>query len=211
MKKRLVTIPLLGLFIGFNYYWYSHRLEISVLKQIFLVCASITTYVFGSAIEVSLQKDKKKRKQYFNFFVRGLLLYYLFFIGTVVFFDGFFFNRSWGAQTNIKLFDSINLFFKMATQGNTLKALGNLVGNAILFAPMGILLPLVHPVFKKWSVFIVTILILVSSVEYTQYRLARGSADVDDIVLNFIGAMITYSFMKLFLHQFEDKIKNYFE
>ena len=77
-------------------------------------------------------------------------------------------------------------------------SLANVLGNVLLFVPMGLLLPII---FKKCNSPIKVILIgaIVSAlIEITQYFLGR-SADIDDVILNVIGTVVgvgVYSVLK---------------
>ena len=73
----------------------------------------------------------------------------------------------------------------------------NLVTNLLLFAPMGFFIPLL---FKNRITnikqFIILIIILSLFVEILQFITYSGSTDIDDIILNTIGAIIIYALMK---------------
>lgn len=86
-------------------------------------------------------------------------------------------------------------------------ALTNILGNIVIFIPMGIYISLFK---KKTSVWINTILVgLVSlGVEILQYIFAVGVADVDDLILNTIGGFIGVLLFK-FIHKiYKDKTKD---
>ncbi len=68
-------------------------------------------------------------------------------------------------------------------------AVRNILGNVLLFLPLGLLVP---ALFRSWDGFIkVTLLGFFTSllIECTQLFLARGT-DVDDLLLNTLGAML---------------------
>lgn len=68
----------------------------------------------------------------------------------------------------------------------------NLVGNLLLFVPMGAFLPFAFDEMKKlWRV-VLFLLLLILSVELTQIVLGIGSFDVDDLMLNMLGGMLGY-------------------
>ena len=73
----------------------------------------------------------------------------------------------------------------------------NLLGNFVLFMPMGAMLPCI---FQKRDSFLkvtLTVLCVVVSVEIVQGILRVGSVDVDDVLFNMMGAMIGYGFIKI--------------
>ena len=73
---------------------------------------------------------------------------------------------------------------------------GNFLGNIMLFVPIGILFPLVIK-RKRWQhiLFIGAILSLV--VETIQLITSRGFFEVNDIILNTLGAMVGYALLCL--------------
>lgn len=72
----------------------------------------------------------------------------------------------------------------------------NLGGNVILFVPMGLFLPLLwKPMRKLWRVALVTALIIML-VEVGQVVTLLGRCDVDDVILNVLGAAIGYGIYK---------------
>lgn len=68
----------------------------------------------------------------------------------------------------------------------------NLVGNVVLFAPLGFLLPRTFPkIDRLWKlIFWVTVAMVL--VEVLQLLTTLGSCDVDDVILNLSGAIIGY-------------------
>ena len=73
----------------------------------------------------------------------------------------------------------------------------NLVTNLLLFAPMGFFIPLLFKdKITNIKQFIILIIILSLFVEILQFITYRGSTDIDDIILNTIGAIIIYILMK---------------
>ena len=68
-------------------------------------------------------------------------------------------------------------------------ALGNVVGNVVLFVPLGIYLPLLRKdkrLIPNWLIAIGASAVA----ECIQWMLGIGAADVDDIILNGLGALI---------------------
>ena len=83
----------------------------------------------------------------------------------------------------------------------------NLLGNFILFTPMGMLLPCVVPKLNRFWKVTLTVLIMVVAVEITQGILRVGSVDIDDVLFNVIGAIIGYGMIKIpFVFKFFKKI-----
>ena len=64
----------------------------------------------------------------------------------------------------------------------------NLAGNIVAFMPIGILIPLVTRSLSLGRTFLVG-LALSAGIELTQFFTGLGSCDIDDIILNVLGAM----------------------
>ena len=83
----------------------------------------------------------------------------------------------------------------------------SLLGNFVLFMPMGALLPcVIRKLDRFWKVTL-TVLGMVVAVEIVQEILRVGSVDIDDVLFNVIGAMIGYGLVRLpFIYNFFKKI-----
>ncbi|MEG0077529.1 VanZ family protein [Anaerorhabdus sp.] len=209
--KRLITLPLFLIFIITNLYWFKSHDDISIYKQMGIVIASVGIYMVAASIEVFYAKNNRIRIRLFKVFVLFLLLYYLGFLCAVLFLDGFFFTRSSVHYVNKIPFNTIKKFFVTMRDENNLKAFGNLVGNAILFAPMGLLLPLWSKKFHNIFIFTFTIFVMVSGVEIFQHYSNMGTADVDDIILNVAGALLVFFVFKFIFFMVKDKLEMYFK
>lgn len=82
------------------------------------------------------------------------------------------------------------------TRSMMVHSLENIVGNIILFIPLGICLPMVWPRYFSFKRVLLAAFLFSLSIELTQlfsrhlgiYR----SVDVDDVILNTIGAILGY-------------------
>ena len=81
--------------------------------------------------------------------------------------------------------------------GFSLRLFGNLVGNIILFIPLGIMLPAVKDGFQKFYICIPVICVFSLFVEMIQYLTRSGSADIDDMILNTVGGLIGFTLYKI--------------
>ncbi|MBQ7173233.1 MAG: VanZ family protein [Clostridia bacterium] len=73
----------------------------------------------------------------------------------------------------------------------------NLLGNLLLLAPLSLLLPMLFRLQRRWYVFLPTILLISAVVEALQYLFMLGSCDIDDLILNFIGAVLLFFLFKI--------------
>jgi len=68
----------------------------------------------------------------------------------------------------------------------------NLVGNVVMFIPIGYLIPRIWQRHRKFPLFIATCAGLIFLVETVQLFTLLGSFDIDDIILNLFGMTIGY-------------------
>jgi glycopeptide antibiotics resistance protein len=91
---------------------------------------------------------------------------------------------------------------EIAQPGVAAKAIGQVVGNILLFVPLGVLLPLTVARFRTFRSVLVAGLLISAGIEVMQLalllaRLMNRSADIDDVILNTIGAVLGYSIWAL--------------
>lgn len=68
----------------------------------------------------------------------------------------------------------------------------NIIGNILLFVPMGVLLPILSFKFRKFFPSIILVILFSLTVELLQYATQLGVFDVDDIILNALGGSIGF-------------------
>ena len=74
----------------------------------------------------------------------------------------------------------------------------NLAGNVVMFVPLGFLLPKVSIRQRKLWRTMLTTAFLIMLVEMVQLFSLRGSCDVDDVLLNVLGAAVGYGIYRIF-------------
>ena len=134
----------------------------------------------------------------------ALIVYLLSLIWLLFFYEGQSYSRLAAGSMrvpNFELFRTVRhyLFVLFQTDhGLPVKANAavNLLGNSILFVPMGILVPWVVPAFSKIKFTFLAIL-GICLIEFLQWMYQIGIFDIDDIFLNVIGCLTG-----LFLSQF---------
>lgn len=111
------------------------------------------------------------------------------------------------SDANIIPFRTISIYIYALSKHtiNLSIILDNLLGNFVLFMPMGLFLPCLVPVSRKKHYLIVVITLLL--IEIAQLFTGRGIFDIDDIMLNFAGFLIAYiivnsSFVKKITNKF---------
>ena len=94
---------------------------------------------------------------------------------------------------NLEPFHTIKLFWNVLDREEyRLMAIINLGGNVGKFIPMGFFLPTIWKSMRKWWKTWMATLLIMLVVELTQLLTLRGTFDVDDLILNLLGAAIGY-------------------
>lgn len=108
-----------------------------------------------------------------------------------------------GRNTNLTPFKTIGEYIRFLISGSINKSIivENLLGNIILFAPMGILIPCIFQSLRKFKKFLFVMIIILVSVEIGQFITRSGRCDIDDVILNLIGAILFYGLWNLNLIQ----------
>jgi glycopeptide antibiotics resistance protein len=73
----------------------------------------------------------------------------------------------------------------------------NMIGNLLLLMPVGLIGPILLPWMDRWWRVLVTALVLGAAIELAQLWVPQRSADVDDLLLNVVGAMLGYAILSL--------------
>ena len=98
---------------------------------------------------------------------------------------------------NLIPFKSIFEFVKIMFTKNFLRGFNNIIGNVLIFAPLGYFLPLLFKKFKKLKYTILFSFGISLLFEICQYVLFLGSTDIDDIILNVCGSFVGFLFYKI--------------
>lgn len=101
---------------------------------------------------------------------------------------------------NLIPFETIARFLRLlgsSDPGLRRHAVINLIGNVIMFIPLGFCLPMLFRRQRKlWAVLLTTALVI-TLVELAQLFTLVGSCDTDDLILNVLGAAIGYGIFKI--------------
>lgn len=90
---------------------------------------------------------------------------------------------------------------------NYVTSIRNLIGNFVLFMPMGVFLPVIFNALKKFSKYFLTVALTILSVEIFQIAFQVGAMDIDDLILNLAGSMCAYGFFKCFSSHLSKGVK----
>ena len=111
------------------------------------------------------------------------------------------------AFTNFIPFKTIVEYIQRYNNGFRNLSVTNLLGNFVLFLPMGMALPCLFKKLNRFWKVILCVLGMVVLVEVAQGILRVGSVDIDDVIFNVCGAMIGYGLIKIpFINKMLTKI-----
>lgn len=97
---------------------------------------------------------------------------------------------------NFTLFKTIKMYINYSYMLNSFE---NLAGNIVVFVPFGFLLPYVQKGAAKFPVLLLNAFLFVVGIEVFQLFSAFGAFDVDDILLNCLGASLGFWIYKMML------------
>lgn len=93
---------------------------------------------------------------------------------------------------NLIPFVTISEYFQFVISGNIIIGISNLLGNLIIFFPLGYIAALRFPKMRKPARILLLSFVLSLFIEVCQYIFACGSTDIDDVILNVIGGIAGY-------------------
>ena len=73
----------------------------------------------------------------------------------------------------------------------------NFLGNLLAFLPLGLLLPPLFSMQRRFALFLLTVTAAICLIELLQYASRRGALDIDDLLLNLPGAVLGWLCWKL--------------
>ena len=133
---------------------------------------------------------------------RMKLIGYLLMAGYLVFNSYYaFFSKTAGRnfvyvdEYNIIPFRTIANYIRNLNVSNIIPFAVNIIGNIAVFIPFGIIMQIIVPGQKRnKTIFVISFgaLLLSLSIELIQYIMSVGVLDVDDLILNTLGALIGY-------------------
>jgi len=104
----------------------------------------------------------------------------------------FFSAEVWKLNTNVIPFQNIYNYLIGSQHFNLNIILYNTLGNILIFVPLGIFLSFIFSRFKTFSKVMMIGFTVTVSIELLQFFLQLGQFDIDDILLNTIGALLGY-------------------
>jgi len=203
LKKLIVILPVIIVSLLYLRVLYHESYSHSSFKRIAGLMVSVA-FLYTWVIYVAL---RRKQDNFFQVLIQSSFFVYVFFVlqltGYFILFKEVSSNDWWDRMNhridtndhvNFTFFDTINRYDTFDRQ---------VAGNFIMLFPLGIYLPLLYRKFRKFTGFFAVLLIsfLVSlGIEILQLATNYRSTDVDDVLLNTLGAclgFIVYQFLKI--------------
>ncbi len=209
-KINIVIISITILLIGF--------VEIFSILPNIMLNTSVTLGAFiipifiifiTMIIQIKNTKDLKEKENIRKFWLKKLFLIYLLLLFTVLFLNseyrmngiknvGIFSKQHFETINMVPFSTIISYIDRLVTHKiNTSIVILNIFVNLILFAPMGVFIPLLfNQKINNIKKFVLLITVSSLTVELLQFLTYRGATDIDDIILNTIGATFVYAIMQ---------------
>ena len=205
-----IIIVLSSIFIGFVMIFSmlpNIVLNVSITIGSFVI--PIFIVVITMIIEIKKSKNKEEKDKIREIWLKTLFIIYCLLLITILFLNNEYrmgrfqnintFLKEHFETSNIIPFATIVEYIRgvISNNINTSIVIINFATNLLLFAPMGFFVPILFQSrIRNTKQFVIMIIILTLIVEILQFITYRGSTDIDDIILNTIGAVIVYLLMK---------------
>lgn len=131
------------------------------------------------------------------------LIYILFFKGNKNLYDFTFFEYLRNSINLIPFKTICEFIFKLIHNDiNTLTVIYNLIGNILIFIPLGFFIPSFPKQSSDFKKTVTISFLIILSAEISQLVFMVGYFDIDDIILNLTGVLIGYFLYKNFFIKF---------
>ena len=159
----------------------------------------VTVVVAGLGVLLRLRAlPRERRRACLRRAVWALFLYYLALLLVLLFFGGLFhMDRAWGGGVNLEPFHTIRNYWRYYQNTGSWVSIVNLLGNVLIMVPLGVLTPILFHTMRHCWTFLPLAALVSVGVEVLQWRTATGAADVDDSILNFLGAFLGYFLVRV--------------
>lgn len=187
---------------------FTHNVMFDMKELIFCSAGVLIPSAAAVLLLISSERKAEKRFAIVRFFIINVFAFYDMLLIQMLFFRGFhgysdaFAAGMWkyiGRNANFIPFRTITGyvcgFINNSINNNIIAE--NLLGNAFLFAPMGILLPIIFKSQRRLGSFLVTMTAILFAVEIGQLFIGSRSCDIDDVILNLFGAVLFYGLWKI--------------
>lgn len=131
--------------------------------------------------------------RYYPIFINVYTIWILY----LLFFASFRYSPTILFEIKAVPFETINDYSTHVIKYNRIEFIKNIFGNIILFIPYGFL-GILYPKLNQFTWLFITFFITINIIEFSQFYFKRGFADIDDVILNTLGAFIGFIIYKKF-------------
>ena len=203
-----VCMVALGLYVDFHPLWYMNLFEkfIIYLAPMILLFWDLQLHL-KNLPSVGEKRNIQRRMMKMIFLIYIIALATLLFLGST-FRAGLSERNIWKVEPfskdhikyylNLELLKSVKMYSNaFVNHTMTLRIIIlNMVGNLIAFAPFGFFIPVIYSKkIKNIFSFVLVVALSCITMEFIQFITMVGQADIDDLLLNVMGAVITYLFV----------------
>lgn len=100
-------------------------------------------------------------------------------------------------NSNIIPFKNTFDYLRGSIIANTDVIINNTLGNILVFLPLGLFLPLLFKKYSKFTKTVAAAALMSFAIEVIQITMRLGQFDIDDVILNTLGAGVGFLFYKL--------------
>lgn len=188
-------------------------------RVVALVLSCILMYIGGIILSKNVSKKYQEKPLKINITVWFIL--YIILLSTLTLFDDYFYRGNfailgWNKDMlnnymqhsfNIIPFTTIVPYIINFIKGNAAPYIFvyNIIGNVIALMPFAFFLPLLFEKQKRFKTFLCTMIGIVIGIEILQFITFSGSCDIDDVILNTLGACLMFAILR------SESIKNIIE
>lgn len=205
-----ICMVALGLYVDFHPVWY-----MNLLDKLIIYCSPMLLLFLDLRLHLKHLPNASEKRRIQYRMLKLIFLIYLIALATLLFLGSTF--RAGVAERNIwkvdpfsqdhidyylnlKPLKSVKMYVSaFVNQTMTLRIIIlNIVGNLIAFAPFGFFIPVIYSKkIKNIFSFVLVVTLSCITMEFIQFITMVGQADIDDLLLNLIGAVITYLFVHI--------------
>ncbi|MCB6366472.1 VanZ family protein [Intestinibacillus massiliensis] len=206
---RALADAALALYLLFNIYAeHSGRFIVPVGHKLAFAAGFIALWTLAVFAFAPPGQDAEARRRRMRRYLLGLFLYYVWILCNMLFFDAAFGRaprpmrqdfRFYAVDINLEPFKTVRNYLRALEHGRIRGSIVaiNLLGNLAAFAPMGFFLPALCRPMRNVFLFVLGVAAMVCCVEVTQIVTMTGSCDIDDLILNTMGALSVWLIVQL--------------
>ena len=212
-KNKIISIIFYIMSIIFLMYYgfveLSSNRFMSTFGRLFLLCGSCLFLYLGALLLSKYRKDNKPMR--INLWIFFIL--YCGLLSTLTLFDPMWgrngisifeitkeaFNNYISSSVNLIPFKTIIGYIKdiFTSLLDTSTIFTNLLGNLVCLMPLALFIPMLFKKINNTKNFLISILCITLGIELIQFITFSGSCDIDDVILNTLGAFIMYKILNI--------------